>query len=643
MADIEQNVILKVGTNEAITSIKDLRNNVNVYKNDLAKLKVGTDEYNKTLKKLAESQNKINEINKNARASTLNLTDAFSQLSTVASGVTAGFGAVSSAVALLGEDNEALVETLVKVQAGLALTQQLSSLARGIKAADLAFRAFNSTLYANPILAVVAGITALVAITARWIYTLSEQNSGVKELNESYEEQKKHIEETNKLRDREIDILKVQGTTILEITEIRRRQIQSDIEAAKIEVSNRQAEIDALDSKFKFWFSSERKRLKALQEIQKEESQRLETLLDSLDKLNHQYTVETIKEDKSRSDQLARQQEESNKKRFAEQEKYREQEEKAEKSFSNIIVNIEQERQKRITDAYQGQDRIDFLNQELLYNEIRQEQLLKDSQNEVLSWQEREKAAKEYQNTIREEFSILNEISTLQDKLSKEDEERIQRSIEFQQKLNEIQNPDGRSQEEILQERIDLLWNEVENEELSYERRIKAIDEYNKALQESKNLEEKLIKEKERLRQAELKSYATILAQSSNLIGENTVAGKTLAVAGATINTYLAGTVALSSYPPPVSYIALASTIATGLATVKNILATKVPGTSDTTSTSSTPSLPSFPEMNTGFIETHNNLDAYDEDIFNQQPVLVVEDFNRVQNRVYVAEDESTF
>lgn len=50
-----------------------------------------------------------------------------------------------------------------------------------------------------------------------------------------------------------------------------------------------------------------------------------------------------------------------------------------------------------------------------------------------------------------------------------------------------------------------------------------------------------------------------------------------------------------------------------------------------------------MPEMDTDIVETHNNFDAYDEDMLNQQPVLVVEDVNEVQTRVKVAENNATF
>lgn len=69
------------------------------------------------------------------------------------------------------------------------------------------------------------------------------------------------------------------------------------------------------------------------------------------------------------------------------------------------------------------------------------------------------------------------------------------------------------------------------------------------------------------------------------LAGEGTVIGKALGIVDATINTYVGATKALSTLPPPFSYIAAATTIASGLMSVNSILSTQVPasaGVSDT-------------------------------------------------------------
>ena len=75
---------------------------------------------------------------------------------------------------------------------------------------------------------------------------------------------------------------------------------------------------------------------------------------------------------------------------------------------------------------------------------------------------------------------------------------------------------------------------------------------------------------------------ANSLSAVSNLIGKESAAGKALAVAQATINTYSAAAAALASPPvgagPIFGPIAAVGAIATGLKSVKDILSVKLPG-----------------------------------------------------------------
>lgn len=71
--------------------------------------------------------------------------------------------------------------------------------------------------------------------------------------------------------------------------------------------------------------------------------------------------------------------------------------------------------------------------------------------------------------------------------------------------------------------------------------------------------------------QAKWESSAQLAGALSNLLGQETAAGKAAAIAEATINTYLGATKALATLPPPASYIAMAATIASGLVSVAKI------------------------------------------------------------------------
>jgi hypothetical protein len=77
---------------------------------------------------------------------------------------------------------------------------------------------------------------------------------------------------------------------------------------------------------------------------------------------------------------------------------------------------------------------------------------------------------------------------------------------------------------------------------------------------------------------AKLDLVANTLNSASTLIGKQTVAGKALAVASATIDTYRSANLALATLPPPYGAIVAGVNIASGLANVSSILSTQVPG-----------------------------------------------------------------
>jgi hypothetical protein len=93
--------------------------------------------------------------------------------------------------------------------------------------------------------------------------------------------------------------------------------------------------------------------------------------------------------------------------------------------------------------------------------------------------------------------------------------------------------------------------------------------------------------------QEQLASAVTgALTSIATAVGEETAAGKTLAVASAIIDTYMGANKALAAGAgTPIGYINMAAILATGFANVRRMVATPVPGASDTSS--SAPSGPS--------------------------------------------------
>jgi hypothetical protein len=67
------------------------------------------------------------------------------------------------------------------------------------------------------------------------------------------------------------------------------------------------------------------------------------------------------------------------------------------------------------------------------------------------------------------------------------------------------------------------------------------------------------------------------LGTIADAVGRESAAGKALAIAQATINTYMGASKALATYPPPWGAIAAGTVIAAGLLQVKKIVSTKLP------------------------------------------------------------------
>ena len=105
------------------------------------------------------------------------------------------------------------------------------------------------------------------------------------------------------------------------------------------------------------------------------------------------------------------------------------------------------------------------------------------------------------------------------------------------------------------------------------------------------------------------------LGTIAEAVGQNTVAGKALAVAQATIDTYTGATKALATYPPPFGAIAAGTVVLAGLLNIKKIVSTqipKLPGAKGGGGSVSTPSiaLPTIPTVQAPQIQTGTGINA---------------------------------
>jgi len=108
-------------------------------------------------------------------------------------------------------------------------------------------------------------------------------------------------------------------------------------------------------------------------------------------------------------------------------------------------------------------------------------------------------------------------------------------------------------------------------------------DQNNKLLKKIADAEVAIDKEKFEKLKGNLADYAQLLNQASELVGKNTVAGKTAAIAAATINTFLSASNAFNamSKVPPSPFVGIAAAglaTATGIKQIREIAKVQVPG-----------------------------------------------------------------
>ena len=105
--------------------------------------------------------------------------------------------------------------------------------------------------------------------------------------------------------------------------------------------------------------------------------------------------------------------------------------------------------------------------------------------------------------------------------------------------------------------------------------------------------------------EAKLGIISNALATVASAVGEQTAAGKAMAIASAVIDTYVGANKAMSTYPPPFGQIAAGTVILAGLMNVKKIIQTKlpdVPGATASTPNIAAPSIsvPTAPQLQGG-------------------------------------------
>ncbi len=195
-------------------------------------------------------------------------------------------------------------------------------------------------------------------------------------------------------------------------------------------------------------------------------------------------------------------------------------------------------------------------------------------------------AAVDRADLIKNEFEKFKAVKDAEKALREEemrqlDELNARRQADFDTQLSQLTKGTAAYQE-VLNQKAEA------QTQYDADRKTKEVEFATWSAQNEKALTEFKISQQEALASAVTGALTSI----ASAVGEETAAGKTLAIASAIIDTYMGANKALAAGAgTPIGYINMAAILATGFANVRRMVATPVPGATDTSS--SAPSGPS--------------------------------------------------
>lgn len=221
----EENIAFSVDVNASggAKSLADLKKEFKSLQQELSNTKTGTADYQRTLEKLGATKDEIGDLRDTINA--LNPEGKVAAFAKVGSTIASGFAAAQGAAALFGAESEELQKTMLKVQAAMALAEGI----KGITAAGDAFAVLNTVMKANPILAIVAGFTALTAVVATLYNNYKDANSVSAELESNHQKLKASTEKLTSSIDIQIQSLKGLKSNDEEILALTEKKLKANI------------------------------------------------------------------------------------------------------------------------------------------------------------------------------------------------------------------------------------------------------------------------------------------------------------------------------------------------------------------------------------------------------------------------------
>lgn len=137
--------VVQIDTNPASTSIKDLRNQLKGFKDEMANLEEGSDAFLEVANKAGEVKHQLDEINESIKGASADFGDMVGNITNVAAGITGAFQAVAGGLQAMGVESEAIDEAISRMQGLMAVTQGLSAIDDGVKSFGKLTKAINTS------------------------------------------------------------------------------------------------------------------------------------------------------------------------------------------------------------------------------------------------------------------------------------------------------------------------------------------------------------------------------------------------------------------------------------------------------------------------------------------------------------------
>ena len=569
-------------------------------------------------------------------------------LSTVASGAVLATSTMQE-FGVIGEDSAQTVNraigalSLVEFAKGLNdSTGLFSKLGKKIKSytvvqkiATWAQRMWNLAMAANPLMTIVVAITAVIAAGYALISMFSSSAEQSKKNTEAIEAQTAAIEEQNKanqerltlleesiayeqdllkaqgadketLRQQEIDgILRLAAAKKLAQDEANFLLIGAIVEEGIIRKNGSDGEIAAAEAK-----------TAKLQGIRDGYTKQYEKHLKDFSGLSKKYTLEDINEqnndnknaETNRKNKIAREKELANTLRKLQIENI---EDKQERDLKSFDFDAELQRKKLVKQKASDELLIEFDKS----TDRKRKKILKDSQDKIdldeakaaedirktlidTEEEKREEEKRLLEKSYNEKLALAMEYYGALSTQAKELEAAKKTALDNQQKkFKEEDDKKAVEESAIASEKLVL---EKDDELLSFEAQRELIQKREELLNADKTINDKdrLTLKKQfkaasdkidelEVQASKEKSEKTEkgLNQLSDVVGKNTVAGKGMSIAAATINTYQGVTDALAAktftpFDTALKFVNAAGILSNGLKTVKQMAAVKIPNAS---------------------------------------------------------------